>query len=313
VKRKVVKHGLSTFIVSLPLKWVKEYDIKKGDELDLAEEGSRLIISTEKSAQAGKIEVDITGLDRSSLMYLIRAIYKRGYDEIKLTFKKQNIHHYRLNEDHTVLSIIHEELNRLIGLEVMQQRENFCVIKSVSNISPSEFDSILRRAFSLLMDMSEDLINGMERNDADLLSTLEEKHNTITKLLSFCMRTLNMAGYKDYRKTTAIYSIIFSLDKVLDVLKNTGRSFIIFKPTVSAPTIKIMKKIHETLVEYGSLFYSYSNSKVMLISELRDTILKEVQKIYNQLSKKELVIINELFSIPEMLIAMTETRMQMEY
>ncbi len=44
MKRKVSLHGPSTLTVSLPSKWVKKYCIKKGDELDIEEKNSTLII-----------------------------------------------------------------------------------------------------------------------------------------------------------------------------------------------------------------------------------------------------------------------------
>jgi hypothetical protein len=37
IKRKVILHGPSTLTVSLPSKWVKNHNIKKGDELNIEE------------------------------------------------------------------------------------------------------------------------------------------------------------------------------------------------------------------------------------------------------------------------------------
>jgi len=313
MKRKVVKHGPSTLIVSLPLRWVKKYNVNKGDELEVEEEGSRLIVSTGKGKKLGAVEADLSKLDRTSIMYLIRSLYKLGYDEIKLNFNKQSTFHYRLEKDRTIISVIHEEVNRLTGVEVIQQKENFCVIKALSDMNFEEFNPVLRRIFLQIIDMSNDMINGAQKQDLMLLKTLEEKHNTITKFLSFCMRLLNQKEYPDHKKTLIMYNTISMLDKLLDILKNSGRNLINLKPRITPKTKELMGKIHEAIVTYYHLFYKFNNREVMKIAELRDNILKDIQSCFNELSKKELLIINNLAPVLELVLAMTETRMALEY
>ena len=86
MKRSVIQIANSTQLISLPRKWALKYGIKKGDELEVEEQGNKLYIGTEKTQESGNIEVDITGLDRDSFMFLIRILYIRGYNEIKLIF-----------------------------------------------------------------------------------------------------------------------------------------------------------------------------------------------------------------------------------
>ena len=313
MKRKVIKHGPSTLIISLPMPWAKKYDVKKGDELEVEEEGARIIVTTGKEKKIGEVEVDVTKLDRTSLMYLIRSLYKLGYDEIRLSFKSQSVYHYRKGKECSVISVIHEEVNRLTGVEIMQQKENFCVIKSLSEMAFSEFEPILRRVFLLLIDMSNDLITGAEKNDLVLLETLEEKHNTITKFLSFCMRLLNKKGYSDHKKTLILYNTVAILDKVLDVLKNAGRNLVNLNAPMSPKAMELIKKTHKSIVNFYELFYKYDNANVLRIAELRDNVLKEILANYNQLTKKELVVINNLAPLLELIVALTESKMALEY
>lgn len=313
IKRKVVKHGPSTFIISLPAAWIKKYGVSKGDELDVEEEGNAVRISTVKEKQLGHIQVDVTDLDRSSLMYLIRSLYKLGYDEIRLDFKKQTTFHHRLEKQRTVISVIHEEVNRLTGIEVMQQRQDFCVLRAFSEMSFSEFDTILRRIFLLLIDASNDMIKGAKEKDEALLLTVEQKHNTITKFLSFCMRLLNKKGYADHRKALIVYSILVMLDKELDVIKNSARLLKNLKPTISPKTYKLIKRIHESIVHFYELYYKFDNAKVLLISEIRDNILKEIQEGVGDFSKKEIMALDIMAPTLELIISMTESRLAMEY
>ena len=125
MKRKVIQIADSTQLVSLPRKWAIRYNIKKGDEVEVEEQGNKLLIGTEKTHDIGSIEVDISSLDRDSFMFLIRILYIRGYNEIKLTFNNPLADHHRIGKKVKVISEIHNEVNRLTGIEVIQQKENF--------------------------------------------------------------------------------------------------------------------------------------------------------------------------------------------
>ncbi|MFC1801239.1 AbrB/MazE/SpoVT family DNA-binding domain-containing protein [Nanoarchaeota archaeon] len=313
MKRKVVKHGPSTFIISLPSKWIKKYGIEKGDELDVDEQGDTVIISTKEGQKVGQVEVDVSELDRTSLLFLIRSLYKLGYQEIKLNFKNQSALHHRLGKERTVISVVHEEVNRLTGMEVVQQRENFCIIKALSVMSFSEFEPVLRRIFRLLIDASEDLIKGADKRDETLLNTIEEKHNSITKFISFCLRVLSLKGYPDSKKKLNIHQIISMTDKVLDTIKNTSRNLIYLKPLLSGRAKEFMESIHRLIVIYYELFYKFEKEKILKIFELRDKIYKEIKDDYKKLSKEELVVVNQLSGIVDLIVDMTESRMALEY
>ena len=43
MKRKINAVGTGTLTVSLPNKWAQKYNLKKGDELNVAEEGGSLV------------------------------------------------------------------------------------------------------------------------------------------------------------------------------------------------------------------------------------------------------------------------------
>lgn len=313
MKRKVVKHGPATYIVSLPSNWVKKYNIKKGDELEVEESERTIIISTEKGKKLDSVTVDITNFDRTSIIQLIKGLYTLGYDEIDLNFKKQSIPHFRLGKERTIISVIHEAINRLSGIEIIQQRKNSCILKTLSEMSFTEFEVILRRAFLLLIDMHKDMIAGAKNKDEYLLDTLKEKRNTITKFLNLCMRLLNKKGYKDSKKTIAIYNIILLLEKIIDLIIITGRSLIEFKPDISLISEKILQEIQECIEEYYHLFYKFDDEKIVNITKIKESLVNMISKKIQKLSKQELLIISRHIQIPEQIITMIELRMAIEY
>ena len=85
MKRKVAQIGPSTLMVSLPMKWVKENNVSKGDELNIIEDKHSLIINTSHKKNKLNIEINMSGLG-SMLNRTICAIYKAGYTNINFKY-----------------------------------------------------------------------------------------------------------------------------------------------------------------------------------------------------------------------------------
>ena len=54
MQRKVNQIGPSTLMVSLPSKWAKRYNVRKGDSVEVTEEGKSLHIYPERNTSEGK-------------------------------------------------------------------------------------------------------------------------------------------------------------------------------------------------------------------------------------------------------------------
>jgi phosphate uptake regulator len=133
MRRKINLVGVSTLTVSLPKKWVENQKLKKGDEIDLLEENNGLLLTTKPQLNQREIlHLNITDLDRTSILIAIRGAYRAGYDEIHIQFDKQYVIHHRSGEQVKLLSIIHNAVNLLIGAEIISQDESGCIIKDFS-------------------------------------------------------------------------------------------------------------------------------------------------------------------------------------
>ncbi len=303
----------STQLISLPRKWAQQFGVKKGDELEIEEQGSKLLISTSKEQDIKNFSIDITGLDRTSILYCLLALYKIGYDEITITFNEPYTTHYRTNEKKKVSSVIHEVVNRLAGFGIIQQKENYCVIKEISEPTLREFDNALRRVFILLNDSSTDIITAVKKNDMALLENLEEKHNTIMKFVGFCLRILNKKGYTDHKKTIILYHIISNIDKIVDVLKYSARDAIVHDIRMGKEGIALLENIHQSLELYYGFFYKFNVGHVKELYEKRDSILKGIRKLAKKAPAYEILFLTQMSAILELLVDITEARIGLEY
>ena len=108
-KRKLVKQGAATHMISLPSKWVKDNNLKKGDEVEVENLDKNLVISIEAPKKKTEISIKLSGLTETSIRTLITNTYRTGYD--KITVELEN------SEQFKILKKIIETL--LIGFEII--------------------------------------------------------------------------------------------------------------------------------------------------------------------------------------------------
>lgn len=206
MKRKLIQMAGKTMVVSLPADWVKKYNLKKGDEIELNKEGKLITISIDKDYRTeNEISINLPA-EEEFLERMLHINYILGYDQIKLSF-----------EDKNVIKQIKQSIKNLLGFEIIQETQNTCVIKSVTTEMGEEFDNVLRRIFFSLISIgkeSYELIKNQKYTELkEELSSFEDVND---KLTFFCERLLNKKGYKVLQKTTLIYCIVWTLEQIGD-------------------------------------------------------------------------------------------------
>ncbi len=112
MKRKVIQIAESTQLISLPRKWAQAHGIKKGDELEITEEGNKLSITTESEKATERKVIDISELT-DYRKTLIAAAYLKGYDELEIIFGKPEY-----------AQQIQELMSWLSGYDLIRQNKN---------------------------------------------------------------------------------------------------------------------------------------------------------------------------------------------
>ncbi len=312
MKRKIIQIANSTQLVSLPRKWCLANNIKKGDEIDVDEQGAQVIVSSEKKKVPTFIELDITGLDRTSLFYVIRALYKKGYDEIKVKFDKPTTKHFRKNKELNMITLIHEEATRLPGMEVIQQKENFCLLKAISDAQSSELQVILKRIFNLFMDAYSDLIEGAKKKNRTLLETIREKHDTITKFISHSQRLLNKNVTINKDNYSLLY-ILAQLDVITDMLNVSARNIIHYNKLISKPTVEILQGLYKSFEMYATLFQKFDKKLIIEISKNKVKVDTNIVTIGKKLPFEEMHLILTMQGSLNILRCLTESSFAMHY
>lgn len=274
MKRKVIQIAESTQLISLPRKWCLANSIKKGDELDVEPQGKKIIIATTHEPEVERITLDTDQFGTFALRS-IAALYKSGFDEVEVTFKSP-----------ANLELLPKFLNEdLPGFEVFDHTANRYLVKAISKETIDEFDPAIRRIFIMATSMA--------RNLAEVLSTapydIQKVNNTmamdatINRLCNFCQRLLNKNGYKQPRKTSFIYTIIWEIEKLCDELKYIC---LYLKDHPKANFGKESVEMFNDAVKMFELFYNefYKFNKAN-VSVIADTRKKIITKAFQLLDK----------------------------
>ena len=274
MKRSVIQLAGRTLLVSLPAKWVDANNVKKGDELDILEDGHRIIVNTDKVSAI----TETKDLDADQLGQLIRryifALYKKGVDEIKVKYS-----------DPSIVDLIRRTiLNETVGYEIVSQTPKSCVIKLITSGSITEFDNMLRRTFLLLLSMADETLDAIKNSNLEHLSKtalLEEPNNRLTTV---CRRSLNKWGTEHFNKMGPIYYIVEELENVADeygFLCNNlyGLKDSASKNTIRPEVIAVLEKVNNMLRGFYEIFYKFDANKFKKINETRMELVKEAHNI----------------------------------
>ncbi len=310
MKRKVIKQGHDTLTLTLPKRWAETAGIKPGDEVDVEEKGSNLIITNKNVVpKEESVSIDISKLDRSSALISIQGAYRYGYDSIRITSDKPTTTHYRHQKEVSISEIIHNVVGRCIGAEIVSSKGNTFHIKKLSNESHEEFDNVMRRVFRLLNEEIEEFIIAVENNDKNKLASIEHHHFNIKKFINYAHRLLNKFGHNEPKKTAIMFSVIEYLGRIENFVKNASRDMQKYEFKLSKRSIKAIKETYEIVKGYYEFFYNFNIEKSSPLFQRRDKIRYELFKDLNELTKEELLIIGGILQINEVILDLIELRM----
>jgi hypothetical protein len=141
----------------------------------------------------------------------------------------------------------------------------------------------------------------------------EEKHDNITKFVSYCLRTLNKVDFGEPNQNFVLYHIISSLDKIVDIFKYAGRDFLKKSFILKTESKTLLNKIGKSFELYHELFYKHNIDTIKKLSLNRDEVIKNLKSISNKLSDTELLFLSDIRASLEIVLDLTEARWGLEY
>lgn len=284
MKRKVVKQGPATFMISLPSKWVKKYGVQKGDEVEVEEKGSAINISLGKGHELGRAEVNIVPGTSGFIKSIISNAYKKGYDEVKINFQDANS-----------ISKINEAIDSLLGFEIIEEGSDYCIAKNVAKGIDSQYDPILKKSFNMILDNGKMILDSLKNSDYTMSDKVESAQNTVTKFTDFCKRLINI----NMRNSEAIsfnYTLVWTLEKIGNEFRYLYRYC--RNNNVKKISPEIIEFYKKTLMQFELFRDAYYTRNLKTISDLikkKDSMMyQEAPKLFEKLNKDDANVLNHL-------------------
>ena len=182
--RKVQKTGGSSYIITLPIEWIKKHGIEAKDTIGVLSQpdGNLLVtpyMSSEKIVKEKKFDIDEIK-DSDFLFRLLVGAYIMGYNLIEVKSSKK------------FESIMRDTVKKFskitIGTEILEETDN--VIKIRDLIDPREmlFEKTIKRMYILANNMHEDALKALETGDKTLAEKVIEDDDEIDRVNWFVER-----------------------------------------------------------------------------------------------------------------------------
>lgn len=298
MKRKIIQLANTTYVVSLPLKWIRKYGVKKKDEVEVTEGDSAITVSFagKQEIAVKKTEIDITDLRARVAEWSLASLYKSGFDEIKV--------HYGSKEQlRFILNYVKEAL---LGFFVTEQTAGYCILKSVSREDGSEFDNLLRRSFLVGIELAESSLSLIEQGKYSEIQDLLHLEKTNNQLTMTCQRLIikGLAKENPYE----LFLLARQLENVVDDYRDLCKEISCKKSLkLSKNTINLYSDINKYFRNYYEAFYNFDLKQLDALDKNKIEILNRLNDSLSKSPKNEIIILYFLLSITKKIAVFSTT------
>ncbi len=288
--RKVYVSGGSTYVISLPKKWVKKANLRAGDSLVVTEQDGSLLIETsiaEKESRVKEIKISqVTSSD--ALQRIIIAFYLVGYDTIRIKLDRKDHLAYRES--------IRKILDYMIGVELVEDTNESMALEIMVDYKRMATMQILQRMYSIERSMLLDMGKVFKNADIGLAKDVIIREREIDRFYFLVVRQLKSAveylqvaeklEIKNQRDCLGYRIVVKVLERIADHIENIARSHIqLFE-------IRKESELDEFIELNNSIITIFEKSVQALFtrnSDAAETVfqeLKEIEKFHSNISKK---------------------------
>jgi len=332
MKRKIIKQGHNTLTITLPSEWVKKLNVKAGDEVELYERDSSLVINGHEKPKEKFAVIDITNFTIPLIWRYFQGAYRAGCDEIKVIFdpnKKEYedaYHYYTTQFDYSklgekmpqkpALAMIQSMVDRFIGMGVIETGKDYCTVREMGDASVKEFENSLRRVFLVILQMFDrvmDAINNEEFGDTSICKEIHTIDVNVDRFVDYCCRILNKlsSSFSDSKKML-LFSTLYLLELLGDEFKYIGKHIAMSNKSLE-DTIPLVELVKEHFEMYYHLFYKFDREMAMKIGKNDFKIYNEHFKIKENLKGQARSMASHVMGIGKFVLVLTELRIEMEF
>jgi phosphate uptake regulator len=191
--RKIQFTGRSTYILSLPKKWIEEMKLKAGDHVSISRNSNNTLCITpeqEKRLQDSTNEVTTLVLideGPNTLKRKIVSIYLSGYNLINLKSKTGRIQPVQRE---AVREIVRRSL---IGTEIIADSSDIITIQVLLTLPELSVNTAVRRMFLIASSMHRDVLTALKEKNFEIANGVIKSDDEVDRFSLYILRNLVMA------------------------------------------------------------------------------------------------------------------------
>lgn len=190
--RKIQLTGRSTYIVSLPKKWITKMNLKAGSQLVVTKQSDASLLLTPKeltkSTKLGEAKIIVSPQDDPNIITrTIIALYLVGYNFIKIQTKGERITSLQRN--------LIKDLTRkkMVGTEIISDSPNEMMLQILLSYPELSVDNALRRMCLIAKSMHEDAMKALSDQNKELAQEVISLDDEVDRFSLYVIRQLKAA------------------------------------------------------------------------------------------------------------------------
>jgi phosphate uptake regulator len=279
--RKLIKSGPSSYVVSMPLHWIKKNKLDKGDILYLEERDNEIIYKRQNYVQEKRqFAIEVDDKEDSYIEKLLRSAYLRNYHTFVLKGKsvKTRIQDFRMI------------LGKMVAVEILEQTTDNIIADEMLDTEKNVPSQILKRIDSIIRSEFLDLKESLGKDE--IYKYIQERELDINRLQTLAQRILisyiTNPGMQHTKNTFEIFmeskSINF-LEMIGDALQEA--SMVSHKIHPDKDMIRLTEAIYGYYLQLMKILYTDDKDGAVALSTTMDGFVLKIDGYLKQ--KKDLV------------------------
>ena len=262
--RRLQLTGGSTYIVSLPKRWVKEHGLVAKDQIRVEWRPSgnlRIIPETSMISRRREVELTFHEIPPGLIIDHLIAAYLSGASIIRIRSKS--------GFDSKDKKLLRRFISLGRGIEIVNETEKMIEIESLANAGSLPIYSSLNRMYLLVRTALKDVFEAVSTGDISFIEDIEERENEVDALRLLIERQIGQVLESAYLEDSAGLSRWEA-----SALGNIVRTFERMGDHVYTLGQLVVNRNDQTNVDVNALPFSLIPSWLMALKQLNSNIKK---------------------------------------
>ena len=269
--RKIIPLGKSSLVISLPIEWVRQNNLSKGDTVDVSiQKNQALLVRPEFSKEQKETQISLT-IDEDepedSIVRIIIGCYLNGYDLIIINSSTK----FTTKQHQAVRNTV-----KSLYLRIIESTTSKVIIQTLMDEARASVTSSIERMHIITSSMCDDVLSSMRYWDVDLARSVINLEEDVDQYLFFLLRLIRssllhppLASQLELELIDCLdwQTLIYRIEHVADHTTKTAQAVI----NLVELKIEIPANIWNSLIKSAEIaFESYKQSVDYYLSKTVD-------------------------------------------